>query len=185
MVTYAVVGLLDEKTTQYFQTMWKDLNERHITDYGTSYRHRYPHLTFADYDQIDEAKFISLLDSSLQNQKQIELSLSILGTFIQSKTLFLAPAFSQKLYDLHACIHDNTGEFDVDPGSFYLKECWNPHCTIASRLNASEMSEAIHYCQLYLNPMKVRLVEIALIEITVNDSNIAVSDRILYLKKLK
>lgn len=68
---------------------------------------------------------------------------------------------------------------------FYLKECWNPHCTIASRLNASEMSEAIHYCQLHLKPMKVRLTEIALIEITVNDSNIAVSDRILYLKKLK
>ncbi len=185
MVTYAVVGLLDEKTTQYFQTMWKDLNERHITDYGTSYNHRYPHLTFADYDQIDEARFVSLLDSSLQNQQQIELSFSILGTFIQSKTLFLAPAFSQKLYDLHACIHDNTEEFDVDPSSFYLKECWNPHCTLASRLKASEMSEAIHYCQLHLKPMKVRLTEIALIEITVNDSNTAVGDRILYLKKLK
>ncbi|MFQ6862029.1 MAG: 2'-5' RNA ligase family protein [Beduini sp.] len=185
MVTYAVVGMLDEKTTQYFKKMWKDLNEYHITDYGTSYNHRYPHITFADYDEIDQARFISLLESSLQNQQQIELSLSILGTFIQSKTLFLAPAFSQKLYDLHACIHNNMKEFDLNQNSFYLKDRWNPHCTIASRLKVSEMSEIIHYCQRHLKPMVVRLAEIALIEITLNASNIAVSDRVLYSKKLK
>ncbi|MFQ9923413.1 MAG: hypothetical protein ACLRVU_07860 [Beduini sp.] len=76
-------------------------------------------------------------------------------------------------------------EFDLDHSSFYLKDRWNPHCTIASRLKVSEMSEIIHYCQLYLKPMVVRLAEVALIEITLNASNIAVSDRVLYSKKLK
>ncbi|WP_052466352.1 2'-5' RNA ligase family protein [Beduini massiliensis] len=185
MVTYAVVGLLDEKTTQYFQTMWKDLKERQITDYGTSYPHRYPHLTFADYTDIDLTRAAALFDRVLQNQEQIELSFLVLGTFLNTKTLFLAPTFSQKLYDLHASIHDHLKEFDRDQDSFYLKGRWNPHCTIASRLNASEMSEAIHYCQLYLNPMKVRVVEIALIEITVNAAHIVVSDRLLYSKKLE
>lgn len=185
MVTYAVVGLLDEKTTQYFQTMWKDLNERQITDYGTSYPHRYPHLTFADYTDIDLTRAVALFDRVLQNQEQIELSFLVLGTFLNTKTLFLAPTFSQKLYDLHASIHDHLKEFDRDQDSFYLKGRWNPHCTIASRLNEAEMRKAIHYCQQHLNPMSVKLVEIALIEMTLDASFAAIKDRILYSKKLK
>ena len=173
MITYAIVGRLDETTTHQFETVWKDLSILHITDYGTSYPHRYPHITFADYDEIDQDRFISLLDSSLQDQKQIPLSLFVLGTFIQSKTLFLAPAFSQKLYDLHACIHNNMKEFDLDQSSFYLKDRWNPHCTIASRLNESKMVEAFLYCR-HLKPINTRLMDITLIEITTDASNIAV-----------
>lgn len=151
-----------------------------MTDYGVCYPSRSPHITFADYNRVDESQFIIRLEKLLANQKQMDLSLKMLGSFFKTGTLFIAPTFSRKLYDLHAAIHETLIAYDTDENSFYLPECWSPHCTIASRLDEMKMSEVFHYCQTHFVPMVTQLKQMALIEITLNDANIAISDRILY-----
>jgi 2'-5' RNA ligase len=110
--------------------------------------------------------------------------LNTLGTFINTGTLFIAPALSTELLDFHRDHHNCFKEFNGNENSFYLPGKWSPHCTIASRLSEENMLQAFTYCRNKINKFNAKLNEVALIEVKLNEDGIAVDDRVIFSKVL-
>jgi 2'-5' RNA ligase len=185
MYAYALVGYLDYETEECFKDLWKDLSENNITQYGVDTKGKRPHITIADYDNLDKDLFVDLLNKFYDDKLKIDLSLNILGTFMNTGTLFLAPALSSELLDFHTNHHTYFKTFNENENSFYLPGKWNPHCTIASRLSVDNMVQAFKYCKTNLNKVNGKLNEIALLQIEFNDEGIAIEDKIVFSKILK
>ena len=185
MYAYAFVGYLDYETETYFRKTWNDLSENNITQYGVETKGKRPHITIADYDNLDKDKFIDLLNKFYNDKSKIAISLNMLGTFIDTGTLFLAPILSRELFNFHYNHHDYFKLFNENKNSYYLPNKWTPHCTIASRLNEDNMIQAFKYCENNLNKIHGNLNEIALIGIELNDDGIAIEDTVVFSKKLK
>ena len=185
MYAYALVAYLDYKTEACFKKLWKDLSENKITQYGVETKGKRPHITIADYDNLDKDRFIKLLNKFYNDKLKVDISLNILGTFISTGTLFLAPTLSRELLDFNCNHHDYFKSFNENNNSFYLPGKWTPHCTIASRLNEDNMIQAFKYCKNNLNKIYGKLNEIALIEVELNDDGISIEDTIVFSKELK
>ena len=185
MYSYALVAYLDSETETCFQKLWKDLSENNITQYGVETKGKRPHITIADYDKLDKEKFVDLLNKFYTNKTKIAISLNILGTFVNTGTLFLAPTLSTELLDFHSSHHEYLKEFNENENSFYLPCRWTPHCTIASRLSEDNMIQAFKYCKNNPNKTYGKLNEIALIEVKLNDDGVAIEDTVIFSKELK
>jgi RimJ/RimL family protein N-acetyltransferase len=181
---YAFVGYLDTKTEARFRQLWKNLSVNNITQYGVETKGKRPHITIADYDNLDKGRFINLLNEFYDNKTKIEICLNILGTFINTGTLFIAPALSTELLDFHRDHHNYFKEFNENENSFYLPGKWSPHCTIASRLSEESMVPAFGYCRNKINKLQAKLNEVALIEVKQNEDGIAVEDRVIFSRVL-
>ncbi len=184
MYVYAVVGYLDYETEDKFKNLWQVLSEKNITHYGFETKGKRPHITIADYHQLDKEKFINLFQHFYNEKQKVTISLNTLGTFIGTGTLFMAPTLSTELLDFHQEHHEIFKEFNKDKNSFYLPGFWVPHCTIASRLDDSNMLEAFNYCQTDLAKWVGQLSEIALIQIKLNEKGVAIKDSVILSKKL-
>jgi len=185
MYAYAFVAYFDYETENYFRQIWKDLSESNITQYGLETKGKRPHITIADYDNLDKEKFLELVSKYYESKLKISVTLNILGTFINTGTLFVAPTLSKELLDFHNNHHDYFGQFNKNDNSFYLPGRWTPHCTIASRLSEDNMIKAFKYCKSNLNKIDCKLNEVALIEIKLNKDGIAMEDTIIFSKELK
>lgn len=185
MYAYALVGYLDYETEIYFKGVWKYLSENNITQYGVEKEGKRPHITIADYDKLDVDNFLEILNEFYEKKSNIKISLNILGTFINTGTLFLAPTLSTELINFHSSHHEYFKAFNENENSLYLPGRWTPHCTIASRLSDDNMIQAFMYCKSNLNKIYGKINEIALIEVELNDKGIAIEDRIIFSKKLE
>jgi 2'-5' RNA ligase len=185
MYAYALVAYLDYETEACFRTLWRDLSEKSITQYGVETTGKRPHITIADYDSLDKDRFVDLLHKFYKDKLKVDIALNILGTFINTGTLFLSPTLSTELLDFHSSHHNCFKEFNKDENSFYLPGKWSPHCTIASRLSEDDMVQAFRYCKNNLNKIYGKLNEIALIEVQLNEYGIAIEDTIIFSKELK
>lgn len=141
------------------------------------------HTKIAEYLKKDI--FVDLLNKFYEDKSKIDISLNILGTFISTGTLFLAPALSSELLDFHRNHHTYFKAFNENENSFYLPGKWGPHCTIASRLSDDNMILAFKYCKNNLTKTSGKLNEIALLEVEFNDEGISIEDRIVFSKILK
>jgi 2'-5' RNA ligase len=185
MYAYAFVVYFDYETEKKYKNIWKDLSEKNITQYGVENKGKRPHITIADYDNLEKDRFIELLDKFYENKQKINISLNILGTFINTGTLFLAPTLSTELFDFHKNHHNYFRTFNDNKNSFYLPGKWIPHCTIASRLSEENMVLAFRYCKSSISDVCCKLSEIALIEVKLSDKGIAIEDRVIFSKELK
>lgn len=143
MYSYAVVGYFDEITENIFKSYSNHLNENKITDYVVNSKGKRPHITIADYDDLNKSEFIDYMIKFYKNKESIDISFNVLGTFIETGTLFVSPATSKALLDFHKVHHTNFINFKDNNQSLYLPEGWFPHCTIASRLDDRNMLKAI------------------------------------------
>jgi 2'-5' RNA ligase len=185
MYAYALVGYLDYETEECFKDLWKGLSKDNITQYGVATKGKRPHITIADYDNLDKDIFVNLLNKFYEDKSKIDISLNILGTFMNTGTLFFAPALSSDLLNFHRNHHTYFKAFNENENSFYLPGKWGPHCTIASRLSDDNMILAFKYCKNNLNKTNGKLNEIALLEVEFNDEGIAIEDKIIFSKILK
>lgn len=183
---YAVAALFDNETEKCIKNLWNSLRDKEISNYGQEVKDRRAHITIADYNNLDKNSFIELMEEVYKDKNEIEISLSILGTFIKSGTLFVSAAITTELQEFHKNYHDKFAEFNDDPNSFYLPGKWVPHCTIASRLNDENMLKAFDYCSKELKMIKGKITEIALLEFQeFNEAGVCINAPIIYSKKLK
>ena len=185
MFAYALVGYLDYETEECFKALWKDLSEDNITQYGVETKGKRPHITIADYDNLKKDIFVELLNKFYEDKAKIDLSLNILGTFMNTGTLFIAPAMSSELLNFHSHHHTYFKAFNENENSFYLPGKWNPHCTIASRLSVENMVQAFKHCKTNLSKINGKLNEIALLEVEFSDQGVAIEDTVIFSKILK
>ena len=185
MYAYAFVGYFDTETENGLKEVWNVLSEKQISQYGVENEGKRPHITIADYNNLDKVRFMEELDKFYEDKVKLEINLDILGTFMNSGTLFLAPTLSKDLVSFHKNHHTYFEKFKDDDNSFYLPGKWSPHCTIASRLSKENMLRAFEYCSDNLRKICGKISEVALIEITLNEKGIAVKDDVIFIKKLK
>jgi len=184
MYAYAFVAYLDSESEKTLVQLWKELSKNNISQYGVESKGKRPHITIADYDDLDKERFINLLNKFYDDKSKIEVTLNALGTFVNSGTLFISPTLSKELSEFHGNHHSYFKGFNKNENSFYLPGIWNPHCTIASRLSKDNMVSAFEYCLENLGKIKGEICEVALIEIKLNDNGISIEDTIIFSKKL-
>ena len=86
---------------------------------------------------------------------------------------------TKELVDFHTQHHEKFHEFSNEKSSFYAPDKWIPHLTIASRLYEESMVKAFLLCRKNSKHIDSYLSKIALLEIEVNENNIAVEERII------
>ena len=181
---YALLAYFDQKTEQKIKQLWIKLNELNISDYGISMKNRRPHLTLADYADLNIETLNLMLNQYFDNQVQIPINFNGLGSFVGGNILYLAPTLTQQLVDLHKNYHERFKDFNQNPNSYYLPDCWVPHCTIASRLSHETMLQAFEYCQKNFPCTHATITEIGLIEVIFNEENIITKENLIISKQL-
>lgn len=182
---YALVAFLDNETEHNIRSLWSGLSENNISKYGEEEKDRRPHITIADYNNVNKDEFAKLMDKAYVGQHKVNITLTILGTFIKSGTLFISPTICKELLDFHNAHHKKFEIVNDNPDSLYLPGKWVPHCTIASRLNDEDMIKAFRYCSDNLKIMRGEITEIALLELEYNDVGISVGASVVCSKSFK
>ncbi|KYH32057.1 hypothetical protein CLTEP_22780 [Clostridium tepidiprofundi DSM 19306] len=181
---YGVIACFDNKTEEYIKNLWKVLVENNISYYSEEEENRRPHITIADYNCLDEKEFIKDMDKLYSFKSRVQINLGVLGSFLNSRTLFVAPTLSKELLNFHHEHHEWFKKYNDEPDSFYLPSKWIPHCTIANRLSQEKLVEAFNYCSQNMDVIKAQISEISLIKVEYeNNKSVGVST--VFSKKLK
>ncbi len=162
---YAVVAFLDHETEKMINDVWKQLKLKQISNYGEESKNRRAHITIASYNAVPEQEMIDGLTQFYNCIPRVDLELTNLGTFLESRTLFISPAPTPDLIHLHQAYHHAFQKFDDGAGSLYKPGNWVPHCTIASRLEGESLTQAFSYCSEKLSPTKAIITGIALLKL--------------------
>jgi 2'-5' RNA ligase len=181
---YGIICMFDEVTEEIIKGIWNDLKTNNISSYAFEVKDRRPHITLASYENINLDLYIKLFTDFYENQQKIDIVLSSLGTFFNSGTLFLSPTPSKSLLQLHEKHHKQFGDFNDNPNSLYLPGKWVPHSTLANRLSAPKLVEAITFCSKSMAPIKGEINEISIIKVEKVADN-SVRTTTVFSKKLK
>jgi len=105
-----------------------------------------PHITLADYKELDVNLYTKKLEEFVAIQeKMAAVNFFSVGTFPTNGTIFLAPTLTDELLTLHHSYHDHFQAFHNNPNSYYVPGKWVPHCTIANHLNSTQFLSAMEY----------------------------------------
>lgn len=123
------------------------------------------------------------MNQVLHGTSTIPITLSTLGTFLASKTVFLSPVPTKTLFDFHRNFHEQMKTYRDNPSSLYLPNNWIQHCTIANHLTEEKFHEAFRYCTNRIEKIHAVIREIALIKIEYKDEK-CVNAPIIFSKRL-
>lgn len=181
---YAVVLHFDAETEQTLKRVWEEFRDSGISNYVDEVPGRRPHITMADYADLDSEKFMELFDRVYDTKPGFSLNLCTLGTFIRSGTLFLAPSASMELIEFHANHYDRFSRYANEANPMYAPGAWVPHCTIASRLSETKLSEALRYCTGRLPVLRAGVQEASFMKLEYQNDQ-CVDTRVLLAKAWK
>lgn len=138
---YAVIATFDERTENRVKEIWKKIEG--IT--GVSMKGLDPHITLADYYDLDEKAYLRKLEQLAECTNPFSVVFSSIGAFPSTGTVFVAPVMTKELQDVHRSFHEYLKEFLDYEQSYYVPNKWVPHCTIASRLDKSNFLRVIEH----------------------------------------
>ncbi|MGH0541736.1 2'-5' RNA ligase family protein [Bacillus cereus] len=105
-----------------------------------------PHITLADYNELDIHLYTEKLEEFVAVQENMAaITFPSVGIFPTNGTIFLAPTITDELLRLHHSYHDYFKTFHDNLNSYYVPEKWVPHCTIANRLHANQFLSVMEY----------------------------------------
>lgn len=120
-----------------------------------------PHISLAVYDDIDLAALEGIL-ASLSRCLPLSLKLSATGLFPgQEGVLFLAPAPTEQLLDLHREYHSLAGNWAKSLWPHYRSGLWYPHCTLAVGLKDGEVSLALNLVRQDFAGLEIKVQSLA------------------------
>jgi 2'-5' RNA ligase len=181
---YGVIALFDEKTENQINSIWNELYERGLSYYSKEVLNRRPHITIATYQRLETGSFIKLMDEFFNETDHIPVTLSALGTFLQSRTIFLSPTPTKILFDWHRNYHEKFKSYNDDLSSLYLPEKWIPHCTIANHLTEEQFYKTFQYCTDNIQTIHAHIQEVALIKLEYKNEK-CIRTSLVFSKKLK
>ena len=113
-----------------------------------------PHLTFAIYDDIDEATACEAMRRAVMDQTQLRITFSRIRRFEGSPlVLWAEPAREEALDRVHAAI-----SAAIDPARcrlHYRPEAWTPHCTLGMRIADNRRDDAIAFARSFNRSFEV------------------------------
>ncbi|WP_394405212.1 2'-5' RNA ligase family protein [Streptococcus sp. 20-1249] len=119
-----------------------------MSDYARQVQNRKPHVTLASYEIVDsQSEFIESLKQFCEQRSQFTVTLSSVGSFLQSGTVFFSPVLSGELQKLHAELYQQFKAWKTD--NLYSPGKWIPHLTLANYLSVEKLPHAFALCQQY------------------------------------
>ena len=145
-MAYAVSVYFDKQTQAVIRQIWARMAETGVSRFLSDGPYR-PHLTCAIYAELDITGFAPALASLALSQKRFPVTLSYPGIFTgEEVTVFLAATVSQTLLTFHQQVSKLTHLHGETPNPFYLPNRWNPHCSIARRIETGAVLQAVTGC---------------------------------------
>ena len=161
---YALLAILDEETNQEIQRLWQVLKEQGLSNYAFETEGFIPHITLANFDHLPLNKAITTLINELLISQPIPISFSSLGSFLGANIVFLSPVKSPALASLHLKIHELFSDY-VSVDSLYGPESWQPHLTLANRIDPVNFPKLYQVCHQHFPKMESSIVGLKLIRI--------------------
>ncbi|MDR4901468.1 2'-5' RNA ligase family protein [Bacillus mycoides] len=138
-----------------------------------------PHITLADYNELDVNLYTEKLEEFVVFQENIAAV-----TFPTNRTIFLAPTITDELLRLHHSYHDYFKVFHDNLQSYYVPGKWIPHCTIANGLNSNQFLSVMEYIYEKFDVTIASIEKLKLIKVNYEDG-FAISSSILAEYNLK
>ena len=142
---YALLAILDEKTNQEIQGLWQVLKELGLSNYAFETEGFLPHITLANFEDLPLNKAVTTLTNELLIPQPIPITFTSLGSFLGANIVFLSPIKSPALASLHLRIHEHFSAY-VSADSLYEPYCWQPHLTLANRIDPVNFPKLYQLC---------------------------------------
>lgn len=133
---YAIIATFDCVSTNKVRELQNELTNIIETNELAGVE---PHITLADYKELDINLYTKRLEEFVAFQENIStVTFPSVGTFPTNGTIFLAPTITDELLRLHHSYHDYFKVFHDNLQSYYVPGKWVPHCMIANGLNLNQ-----------------------------------------------
>ncbi|MBE7148884.1 2'-5' RNA ligase family protein [Bacillus mycoides] len=138
-----------------------------------------PHITLADYNELDVNLYTEKLEEFVVFQENIAaVTFPSVGTFPTNRTIFLAPTITDELLRLHHSYHDYFKVFHDNLHSYYVPGKWVPHCTIANGVNSNQFLSVMEYIYEKFDVTLASIEKLKLIKVNYEEGS-AVSSSVL------
>lgn len=179
---YAIIATFDRVFTYKIRELQSELTNIIGTNQLAEVE---PHITLADYNELDVNLYTEKLKEFVAFQENIAaVTFPSVGTFPTNGTIFLAPTITNELLRFHHSYHDYFKTFHDNPNSYYVPEKWVPHCTIANGLNSNQFLSVMEYIYEKFDVTTASIEKLKLIKVNYENGS-AVSSSILAERNLK
>ncbi|MGE6536586.1 2'-5' RNA ligase family protein [Bacillus luti] len=179
---YAMIATFDDVFTNKIRALQNELTNIIGTNQLAGVE---PHITLADYNELDVTVYIEKLKEFIATQENLAtVDFPSIGTFPTNGTIFLAPTTTDEMLRFHHSYHDYFKTFHDNLNSYYVPGKWIPHCTIANRVNINQFLIVMEYVYGKFDFATASIEKLKLIKVNYeNDS--AISSSILAEYNLK
>ncbi|PEC19605.1 2'-5' RNA ligase family protein [Bacillus cereus] len=179
---YAVIATLDCVFTNKVRALQNELTNIIGTNQLAGVE---PHITLADYNELDVNLYIEKLKEFVAIQDNMAaVTFPSVGTFPTNGIIFLAPIITDGLLRFHHSYHDHFKTFHDNPMSYYVPGKWVPHCTIANGINANQFLSVMEYIYEKFDVTTASIEKLKLIKVNYENGS-AISSSILAEYNLK
>lgn len=167
---YSVILNLDQESEIFIKDKWTKLKESGITSRSILDIHgARPHITLADYDELDMKNYIERFQAFFSKRKKISINYDVIGTFPTTGTLFAAPTVTKELINFHEEYYKEFEDLNVYANSYYLPGKWIPHTTLAINYSKDELLSSFKFIVDEFKPIIGKVVEAELIRVIYNN----------------
>jgi hypothetical protein len=153
----------DEKTQKTLRDLRKTLTDAGIRPVLDEIGDR-PHISLAVFSQVDVDELAEELEKFAAETKAMPITLSAVGGFATADAvLFLTPAITQDLMDVHWDFHQMLGELKMYPHAYYQPDRWVPHSTVAQNVQEEMVGKGFDVLRKSFKPISGKLVEMGLV----------------------
>jgi len=158
---YAVELALDPESAAVVRRAWRAMNDAGIAYVAGSGAR--PHVSLGIWDTLDHDRAEAELKRFAAETSPVRLTFASVGLF-PGVAVFLAPAVTAELLDLHAGFHRRFERFGQASWDHYRPGAWVPHCTLATDLEPDQFGSALAIAGRVPLPLGCRLVEVGIVE---------------------
>jgi 2'-5' RNA ligase len=179
---YAIELFLSSPIEDLVRGIWSDLKKYDITSNMANIKELIPHISIGVYSsELPIEEFLSKFD--FINLHQMDVKFDVLGMFPSSGTVFMAPTITSELLESHREFYKEFKEYNSLASDYYLPDKWNPHCTLAIKLDHSSLVKTMDFCLSKFTPMIGKINKIAVVKLEFSDGE-CISSKTIYSKSL-
>lgn len=162
---YAIVGYFDSEADEKIRSIWKNLMFNEIDDYLYNSENN-PHIKFAMYEDVDEARAADIMKIIADKTKPIDVIFKSYSFYPNERPfLNIDMAVSAELLELQSVIRERCDKYsELLPIDFFDAGIWKPDCQLTIEIDAAKLTVAVECLYKTKLPIKGKLERIGLIK---------------------